>query len=1187
MFLQARWDRNEQALYLRRQPRLNDEQPLYAVHFLSIGELKTDSVVACTDRTRWLGRYGATARPLGDGGQDLLPETATSFEGPGDAVDTGLDPVASIAAGLHIEPGQTVRLTFCSAASRKLESLVALVDKYGQPSLAARASSMSHTMAGIRLRELQLDTDTWAAMLHVNTMLTSLVTRELPAPEATGKDAGRCDRRVLWRHGISGDRPIVLVSIRREQGIGLLTILKKSLRLWSAAALGVDLVVLNAEPASYLSPVQHQLVMLRERAQQQRGANPPAWASQMFILAESALDRDDLLTLQTLARIRLQADGRSLAQQIDRLIEDHAQAHHLREALSPLPVAPLLPAALTQAQLSSATAPTHAFDASTGAVSFAVTPVDHPGRPWVNVLANPVFGCQVSELGSGFVWAGNSRLHQVTGWSNDALCDPPSEWLLLHDLDHRKVWPLGRALLDGSAREVVHGIGSTRIRQRIADIDIELEWCVDAELALRQLRVSLRCNGRQTRRLRLVAVAEWTLGGSRAERLSLTTRSLQWQPPSSGEGLRRPAEVRVLQATQTDHLGGFGGATAFLAWRPNGSGLSSNGIDDWTCDRRELFDSAGRLQLAPRLRASAGGGLDACAAIGCELSITDSSEQQYSLLLGHAENPAAATALLQQAWDVEPEIRLQRQRQQLDQLLGGIRVETPDPAFDALINHWLPYQTLVCRLWARAGFYQAGGAFGFRDQLQDAMSLVNHAPALLAQQIRANSARQFPEGDVQHWWHEPGGAGVRTHFSDDLLWLPYACALYLQRTGEAALLDEPIAFLVGSQIPDGAEDIYETPQPGNELASIYEHAARAIDRSLRVGSHGLPLFGTGDWNDGMNRVGNQGRGESVWLAWFASAVVQGMLPIASARGDAPRVAAWTAARSGWHSALEAAAWDGDWYRRGFFDDGSALGSAANPEAKIDLIAQAWAVLSGAGDAQRASQAMASARRLLFDEPNSLLRLLDPPLRDAQPSAGYIQAYPPGVRENGGQYNHAGVWGMMAWSRLGDADMAWRVFTSLSPAHRWQDPRLGPTYAIEPYVMAGDVYTQEPYVGRGGWSWYTGSAGWMAREAIESICGVALAHGTLTVRPGLPSHWPEITVRLRRGDKQHRLIICADENMASRALARVPRAQPLEAGVTVALDTLAEEAVLVIAASQYVDPALAGGPIADTSPTSQR
>ena len=537
-----------------------------------------------------------------------------------------------------------------------------------------------------------------------------------------------------------------------------------------------------------------------------------------------------------------------------------------------------------------------------------------------------------------------------------------------------------------------------------------------------------------------------------------------------------------------------------------------------------------------------------------------------TLLLGHAANPQDARVLLAQAWPTDPATRLGRQHAQLDALLHGVTVYSPDPAFNALTNHWLPYQALACRLWARAGFYQAGGAYGFRDQLQDAMSLVNRAPALLARQIRINAARQFPEGDVQHWWHAPGGAGVRTHFSDDLLWLPYACALYVQRTGDNSLLDESLPFLAGAAVPAGAEDIYETPQVSDQQGTVYEHAARAISHSLRTGAHGLPLFGTGDWNDGMNRVGHLGKGESVWLAWFLCAVVDSFLPIAKARGDATRVAAWTVARQGWVQALDADGWDGQWYRRGYFDDGSALGAVANPECRIDLIAQAWAVLSGAGQPPRARQAMASAKALLWDENAHLLRLLHPPLQHARPSAGYIQAYPAGVRENGGQYNHAAVWGLMALSQLGDADGAWRVFTALSPAHRWADPARGARYALEPHVMAGDIYSQPPWAGRGGWSWYTGSAGWLARAAVESICGVVLAQGQLHITPGLPSHWPAVRVAVRHAGRLHQVWVCADEAAANQVLADSPTARRSLLGQPITLAGLADGSVHLVVAN---------------------
>ncbi len=589
-------------------------------------------------------------------------------------------------------------------------------------------------------------------------------------------------------------------------------------------------------------------------------------------------------------------------------------------------------------------------------------------------------------------------------------------------------------------------------------------------------------------------------------------------------------------------------------------------LQDWTCDRREFFDASGQLVVPGQLGRLSGSGLDACAALAVQLTPQAGQDACVTVLLGHGSDAAAAQALLGEAWSLPPAQRLARQREQWPALLGGVQVRTPDPRFDALVNHWLPYQTLACRMWARAGFYQAGGAFGFRDQLQDAMALVSHAPAVLAEQIRRNAARQFPEGDVQHWWHEPGGAGVRTHFSDDRLWLPYAVAHYVNRSGDLALLDELQPFLVGQQVPPGAEDVYETPGSTEHLASLYEHAARAIDRSLATGVHGLPLFGTGDWNDGMNRVGSEGRGESVWLAWFLCKVVDDFLPIAMARQDAVRVRNWQAARLGWAQSLDARAWDGRWYLRGYFDDGTPLGSASRPECSIDLIAQAWAVLSRAGEPARAREAMASACSHLLDTSSQVVRLLDPPLAHGTPYAGYIQSYPPGVRENGGQYNHGAVWALMALAQLGQREPMWQMFTALSPAHRWMERRRGTAYAIEPYVMAGDVYTAPPWVGRGGWSWYTGSAGWLLRASVESICGVVLADGRVCVRPCLPAHWAVAEVSLRHNGQLHRIIVCADPLEVDTMLGDEPAAVMARVGEQIELDNWPDGSVQVVLAT---------------------
>jgi cyclic beta-1,2-glucan synthetase len=1245
LFVQAHWRAAEQALFLRRQPRLPGEQAVHAVHFLASSDGAAVTVQPCADRAAWLGRHGSPARPLGpatdpshalapmrsaigDGGStDHSTNHSTDHgtdhgtqhgSGPGasdsPALDTGLDPVALLRLQVTVPAGSELRLTFCTAASHSADSLDALVDRYRQPSHAARSASMSHTMAGIRLRELGFDTDTWTAMLRLNTLLTAQVHRDgVPQPQPLpGGGMARCDRRVLWRHGLSGDRPIVLLTITSEDGIGLVQTLERAARHWSSCGLGVDLVVVNAEPPSYLSPVARLLQQLQERLRQQTEHMGAALRAGLLVVADNTLQDDERLSLHMLARLRLVADGRSLAQQMDRLVDEHARDAQQRAAVRRLPVLPRWPA---DAGHLPGQAPAHRFHGPMSDLVFTVKPDAQPARPWINVLANPQFGTQVSEVASGFTWAGNSRMHQITGWSNDPLRDTPAEWLLLHDLDTQRVWPLGQALRSGNPREVTHGLGFSRSTQRLDGLDIHLTWAVDVDAAIKQVQVEIVQAAGRPRRLRLVAVAEWALGSQRSERLSVVTRALWFQPEPAGAGLSGPAATRVLQATQADHLGGFGGATAFLAWRlpqpgEAGAGATAGPEDDWTCDRRELHGTSGAMVLPARLGQAQGAGLDPCAALGIRPGATPGPTSgpttgaaagpmfgptfgpkfgptpaathpdgppslcpgqplRLTLLLGHAASAQAATSLLARAWAIDPAQRLAAQQAQWQAMLAPVQVQTPDPAFDALTNHWLPYQTVACRLWARAGFYQAGGAYGFRDQLQDAMAMVSRAPALLAAQLRLNASRQFPQGDVQHWWHAPGGAGVRTHFSDDLLWLPFALALYLARTGDTALLDETVHFLDGHAVPAGQEDLYETPGTSAEQATLYEHAARAIDHSLRLGVHGLPLFGTGDWNDGMNRVGHGGRGESVWLAWFLCSVVDGLLPIASSRGDSDRVARWTASRQGWASALDAAGWDGQWYRRGFFDDGSPLGSAANAECQIDLIAQAWAVLSGAGQPQRARQAMASARQRLVDTAQGVVRLLDPPLQQAMPSAGYIQSYPPGVRENGGQYNHAGVWALMALAQLGEADAAWGVYTLLSPAHRWAaaDPQRGPRYALEPHVMAGDVYTQPPWVGRGGWSWYTGAAGWMARAGVESICGVVRSQGMLVVRPALPSHWPEARVLLRDGGKTVQVLVCQGAQQASAALASQPGARSLAAGTPLAWAGLADGQLLVVCQRQ--------------------
>ena len=678
-------------------------------------------------------------------------------------------------------------------------------------------------------------------------------------------------------------------------------------------------------------------------------------------------------------------------------------------------------------------------------------------------------------------------------------------------------------------------------------------------------------HGERVRHLRLVTVVEWLMGACRADRATTATRM---------HALRAgPVRGLMLACTQRERSGGFGGSTAFVAVGvepgsdTEGAGARSRDepVADWTCDRREMVDARGTPVLPDHLGQRSGNALDPCAALSMRLRLSAGSALERVMLLGHADSPQSARDLATRALAVKPAQRLNAVKQHWDSLLGATQVRTPDPLFDVLVNRWLLYQTVSCRLWAKAGFYQAGGATGFRDQLQDTLALSWSAPHLLREQIVLCASRQFAQGDVQHWWHAPTGAGVRTHISDDLLWLPHAVLHHLRAGGDTGLLDQAVPFIEGTVIPEGAEDAYDRPRISLQQATVYEHAALAIDHSLRVGAHGLPLMGSGDWNDGMNRVGHGGQGESVWLGWFACALVAGFAPLARQRGDHARAQVWEDAAAGWQGALLAHAWDGRWYLRAFFDNGEPLGTHTQSEARIDLIAQAWAVLSGVAPAQRQREAMASVREYLADSAAGLLHLLHPPFAHSEPSPGYIQAYPRGVRENGGQYSHGAVWALMAqavWANGPDGstearDTVYRWFTWLSPAHRTAHPTRGAAYGLEPYVMAGDICSAPPHVGRGGWSWYTGAAGWMHRAAVESVFGLRMGPKELSFMPCLPSHWPSAELTLNRAGRRMRFTFLRPASSGSSHRPLPEACIPLEQGETLNWTALERDTDFVV------------------------
>ena len=701
-----------------------------------------------------------------------------------------------------------------------------------------------------------------------------------------------------------------------------------------------------------------------------------------------------------------------------------------------------------------------------------------PPQPWTNVLANDRLGCLVSETGAGCTWSGNSRENRLTPWSNDPVLDPHGETLHLRDDGTGAYFScLPGPTPAGGSYELRHGHGYSRCLRPADGLEVDTLLFVAREAPVRIARVRVRNTGRQVRRLSLFSWCRLVLGTTPAEAAGpvVTTRD---------------QETGALLAT-SDRPGPFAGHPAFAA-------------------------VAGDTHVQA-IRATPGAGDDPCFAHQVRLEVPAGATAEVAFLLGQETDLPRARALVREL--TAPggaEAAWREARDFWREGLDALQVTTPSPALDLMVNGWLGYQTLACRLRGRTAFYQSGGAFGFRDQLQDALSLLPLWPEVARRQILLNAAHQFVEGDVLHWWHPPDSRGIRTRFADDLVWLPLLASEYIAATGDAAVLDEVAPFLRAPLLAPGVDEVFLTPEDSGEAADLYEHCGRALDRALTRGAHGLPLFGTGDWNDGMNRVGREGRGQSVWMGFFLVTAIDAFLPHCTARGDRDRVDRYRRYRDEVAAALDDTGWDGAWYRRGYYDDGTPLGTAGDTECRIDALAQAWSVLSGVASPRRADQVMDAVEAHLVSEQDGLIRLLTPPFVDTPHDPGYIKGYVAGVRENGGQYTHAALWVVRALAQLGRRNRAAALLDLLNPVHHAATPAQVARYQVEPYVVAADVYGAPPHVGRGGWTWYTGSSGWMLRVALESVLGLRTEGGrTLVLAPCVPDAWPEFRIAWRR------------------------------------------------------------------------
>ena len=852
----------------------------------------------------------------------------------------------------------------------------------------------------------------------------------------------------LWPYGISGDLPIALVRIERDEERDVVRQLLRAQEYWRLKGVASDLVILNATGASYTQALQESIegMVRSSRAGEEKQSKEHGG---VFLLRADLLPPSDRVLLGAVARIVVFANRGSLSEQVVRLARSR-----------PGPVPPRVRVPLKTAE----TVPPPALDLDffNGLGGFAQGGREYVtllGRgqwtpaPWTNVVANPEFGFQVSESGAGYTWSLNSRENKITPWSNDPVSDTPGETFYVRDEDSGQVW--GPTILP--IREepwpyvIRHGQGYSRFEHTSHGIALDLLQFVPLRDSVKISRLTLENRSRHKRRLAVTAYVEWVLGVSRngsapyvVTEIEPTTRAMFARNAWNGEFADRVA-FADLAGSQTS----------------------------WTGDRLEFLgrnaslDHPAAVEQGEEFSGKTGAGLDPCAALQTHLELEPGARAEVVFLLGEGSDPEEARSLIERYRALSCDEVLRDVQEHWDEVLGTVQVETPDPSMNLLLNRWLLYQTLWCRMWARSAFYQSGGAYGFRDQLQDVLALAVPRPELVREHILRAAARQFPEGDVQHWWHPPTGRGVRTRISDDRLWLPYAVLHYLLTTEDAAVLDEDVPWIDGPVLTEGQQESYFEPTESEDRATLYEHCARALDRSLEVGSHGLPLIGAGDWNDGMNRVGHDGKGESVWLGWFLLANLGEFARIADVRGEEERAARWRSTAASLAASLDAKAWDGEWYTRAFFDDGTPLGSAQSAECQIDSIPQSWAVIAGAGDPSRARQAMESVEQRLIRRDDRLMLLFSPPFDRIPLDPGYIKGYVPGIQENGGQYTHAAVWSVVAFAMLGEGEKAVELFDLLSPIHHASRRASVHRYKVEPYVVAADVYSQRPHVGRGG------------------------------------------------------------------------------------------------------------------------
>ena len=1080
LFVETEIYKNKHAIICTRRPRTVEEQVPWMFHLMKVNEAEVKTISYETNRNRFIGRGNTIHKPV-------VMETDADLPGSKGAV---LDPVVAMRYTITIEPHASATIDIILGIAETKEQCNLLVDKYQDYHLTNRVLELAWTHSQVILRQINAsETD---AQLYTRLAGSIIFANDSFRTDAAVIIKNQRGQSGLWGYSISGDLPIVLLQIEDSTNIELVKQLIQAHAYWRMKGIMVDLVIWNEDHGGYRQVLQNQIFGLLTPGAAADVKDQPGG---IFIRSSDQISNEDRVLFQTVARVVISDRSGTLEEQVSRRSKVKTTIPNFS------------PSKVIASKFTSLEKPTDlqffngigGFSADGKEYVIITTPEQKTPAPWSNVLANPHFGSIITESGQSYTWIDNAHEFRLTPWNNDPITDLKGEAFYLRDEESGNFWsPTPLPCNSSSIYITRHGFGYSIFEHSEDGIESSMTVFTDIEAPVKFIVLKIHNNSQRPRRLSVTGYVEWILGDLKSKTQMYVITELDV----------RSGAILARNAYNTE----FDNRVAFFD--------ANEANKTITADRSEFIGRNGTLSNPDglnkaRLSGRTGAALDPCAAIQTEVNLAEDQEKQVIFRLGAGKNTEDTLAIIKRfEGSAAAEQALLKVQQYWQQALSVVQIETPDAAVNILSNGWLNYQTLASRIWARSGFYQSGGAFGFRDQLQDMLSLLHSKPALAREQILLCASRQFIEGDVQHWWHPPVGRGVRTTCSDDYLWLPFVTAKYITVTGDKSILEEVVPFLEGRLLNAGEESYYDLPILSDKTATLYVHCTKAIEHALHFGEHGLPFIGSGDWNDGMDKVGNHGKGESVWLGFFLYGILEQFIAVARLKNDQPFMTICRDAAEQLRNNLHQNAWDGEWYIRAFFDDGTPLGTAKNEECKIDSIAQSWSVLSAAGDPERQKTAMNAAEKYLVKKEDGIIQLFDPAFNKSALNPGYIKGYVPGVRENGGQYTHAAIWLIMAFAALGDNKRTWELLQLINPLNHGKDANAIKKYKTEPYVMAADVYAEPLHKGRGGWTWYTGSAGWMYQLLIESFIGLKREGDKLYFSPCLPEEWDAVKVQYR-------------------------------------------------------------------------